>query len=136
MNEPQVDFSAIRGDWHFHMNYVSHAISMTLARGMKYWADLGSSSPPPGLDATVKRLAATWGTVASDLDAKGSVRIESPVVSDFIDACRSTRAPCDAWTSQSAGEPRVLANVKEFAEACRQLRGLCDDLDLMRAQKP
>ena len=48
MSEPQVDFSAIRGDWRFHMNYVSNAITRTLARELKYWDQLGKKSPGKG----------------------------------------------------------------------------------------
>ena len=135
MSEPQVDFSAIRGDWRFHMNYVSNAISRTLMRELKYWDKLGGKSPKKELDDVVKRQADTWKAIMSTLDPKGSIRVEAAVINDFIGACRATRGPSDAWVDQSNASPN-LANIKEFAEACRQLRGLCDDVEMMREQKP
>ena len=62
--------------------------------------------------------------------------MESPVINDFVRACRDTREPCDAWVVQTGATSRDLPTVKEFAEACRQLRGLCDDVEMMREQKP
>jgi len=135
MSEPQLDFSAIRGDWRFHMSYVSNAVNRTLARELKYWGQLGGKSPKKDLDDAVKRQADTWKAIMSNLDPKGSIRVEAAVINDFRGACRATREPCDAWVVQSGASPN-LATVKELAEACRQLRGLCDDLELMREQKP
>jgi hypothetical protein len=135
MSEPQVDFSAIRGDWRFHMNYVSNAISRTLTRELKYWDKLGGKSPKKELDDAVKRQTETWKSIMSSPDPKGSIRVEAAAINDFLAACRATREPCDAWVDQSAASPN-LANLKEFAEACRQLRGLCDDVEMMRDQKP
>jgi hypothetical protein len=135
MSEPQVDFSMIRGDWHFHMNYVSHAVDQTLARAAKLWAALGGRSTEPALDAEFARLSSAWAAVSADRDDKGSVKPESPAVNDFIAACRAAREPGDAWLDRSADASNIEA-VKEFAESCRQLRGLCDDLELMREQKP
>jgi hypothetical protein len=136
MEQPQVDMSQIRGDWHFHMNYVSHAIDVTLARGMKEWSGLADAAPPATLDALVGQLSAQWGRIAADRDARGSIRVEPPVVAEFAGACRATKEPCDAWVRQHAAGSKHLADVKAFAESCRQLRALCDDLDLMREQKP
>jgi hypothetical protein len=135
MDEPQVDMSAIRGDWHFHMNYVSHAISVTLARAMKQWAGLAAASPPVEMATLAAQMAALWSGIAADLDSKGSVRVEAAAVTEFEAVCRATREPCDAWVAGHAAGSSHLAGVKEVAEACRQLRALCDDLDLMREQR-
>ena len=136
MEQPQVDLSQIRGDWHFHMNYVSHAIDVTLARGLKEWTAV-SSGAPATVGALVTQLSSLWTQVSSNRDARGSVRIEATAVAEFEAACRATKEPCDAWVKQQAGSPPAkVADVKAFAESCRQLRAMCDDLDLMREQQP
>lgn len=135
MSEQQVDYSMIRGDWHFHMNYVSHAVDQTLIRAAKLWAALGGKSTEAALDAEYARLKACWAAVSADRDEKGAVKPESSGVSDFIAACRATLDPGNAWLDRTADSP-AIETVKEFVEACRQLRGLCDDLELMREQKP
>ena len=52
--------------------------------------------------------AETWKAITSNLDAKGSIRVESPVINDFIRACRETREPCDAWVNQESRDSRKL----------------------------
>ena len=72
MSEPVVDLGAIRGDWNFHARYVTNAIEQTLKRTAKLWKALKASSP-----------------------SEGEVPMNDPMMEEFIEACRQTRALTD-----------------------------------------
>lgn len=72
MSEPVVDLGAIRGDWNFHAQYVTNAIDHTLKRTVKLWKTLKTNAP-----------------------AEGLVSMDDPVMEEFIEACRQTRALTD-----------------------------------------
>jgi hypothetical protein len=72
MSEPVVDVSAIRGDWNFHARYVTNALEQTLKRATKLWKALKAASP-----------------------AEGEVPMDDPLMEEFIEACRQTRALTD-----------------------------------------
>lgn len=72
MSEPVVDLGAIRGDWNFHARYVTNALEQTLKRTTRLWKALKASSP-----------------------AEGEVPMNDPLMEEFIEACRQTRALTD-----------------------------------------
>ncbi len=72
MTDKTVDLGAIRGDWDFHARYVANAVEQTLRRLNKDWRALKRAAPAPG-----------------------QVPVSGPVMEDFIEACRQTRALCD-----------------------------------------
>lgn len=72
MSEQTVDLSQIRGDWHFHSRYVTHAMNQTL-----------------------KRLHRTWRALRAEAPAEGEVPMSGPLMEEFLEACRQTRALTD-----------------------------------------
>ncbi|HEY0940228.1 MAG TPA: hypothetical protein VGE08_09045 [Steroidobacter sp.] len=72
MSEPVVDLGAIRGDWNFHARYVTKAMEQTLKRTQKLWRALQANAP-----------------------AEGEVPMDHPLMEEFIEACRQTRALTD-----------------------------------------
>jgi hypothetical protein len=133
MSEQGVDLSQIRGDWYFHMNYLSNAITQTMKRQVSSWADLKAEAPNDEIEQAVGREAEMWAEIASTLNDKGTVDIKSDQIPEFIELCRSTFPACDALVA--AGDPADV-KLEEFTEAARQVRGLCDDLEMMREQVP
>lgn len=72
MSEAGVDLSAIRGDWDFHVRYVTNA-----------------------LDQTLKRVAKSWRALKGKAPAAGQVPVDGALMEEFIEACRQTRALTD-----------------------------------------
>ena len=72
MSEPTVDLGAIRGDWAFHARYVTNSLEQTLKRLHKYWRSLKRQAP-----------------------VAGQVPMDGPLMDEFIEACRQTRALTD-----------------------------------------
>lgn len=72
MTDKTVDLGQIRGDWDFHSRYVANAMEQTLKRMNKLWRNLKRAAP-----------------------AAGQVPVSGPVMEEFIEACRQTRALCD-----------------------------------------
>ena len=133
MSEQGVDLSQIRGDWYFHMNYLSNAITQTMKRQVSSWADLKAEAPNDEIEQAVSRESEMWAEIASTLNENGSVDIKSDRIPEFIELCRGTFPACDALVA--AGDPADM-KLEEFTEAARQVRGLCDDLEMMREQVP
>jgi hypothetical protein len=131
MSEEGVDLSQIRGDWKFHMDYVTNAVTQTLKRQMSYWAELSTRVDNAAIDASVKRQIAIWDELLATASEKGTIPTADSNVDKFIDVCRDAKPLCDDFQNTSDDEL-----TEEFAEACRQTRGLCDDLELMRDQRP
>jgi len=131
MSEGQVDLSQIRGDWKFHMNYVTNAITQTLKRQKRLWDELDAGVRSPDLDEAVQQQQMLWEQLINGSDSNGTIPLADQLLSDYIDACRSSRSICDAVLDKSDSLP-----VEEFAEACRQARALCDDLEMMRETRP
>lgn len=72
MSEKVVDLGAIRGDWDFHARYVTNA-----------------------MEQTVKRLLRSWRQLKAKAPAAGQVPVDGPLMEEFIEACRQTRALTD-----------------------------------------
>ena len=139
MDEPQVDFSAIRGDWHFHMRFLTNAMSRTLERASSMWADIGGELNTPEIGRLVEQQASDWSALTAALDEQGSPDVEDRRYMDFIALCRSTKEPCDALEGVhgASGSSSIYDSaLEQFTESCRQARGLCDDLEMMREQRP
>lgn len=133
MSEQGADLSQIRGDWHFHMKFLSNAITQTMKRQVSSWGDLRSEVSDDSIDQAVNREADMWSEITSKIDDKGAIEIGSDLVPEFIKVCRDTFPACDALVE--AGDP-ADQKLEEFTEAARQVRGLCDDLEMMREQAP
>lgn len=131
MSEGQVDLSQIRGDWYFHINYLTNAITQTLKRQKRVWEALDSNLRSPDVDEAVQQQQKLWQQLLDGSDEKGVIPLADQLLSDFIDACRSSRPVCDGILDKSDS-----VDVEDFSEACRQARGLCDDLEMMRDQRP
>lgn len=72
MSEKVVDLGAIRGDWDFHARFLTGAFEKTLKRTAKAWRALKAKAP-----------------------AEGQVPMDGPLMEEFIEACRATRALTD-----------------------------------------
>ena len=131
MSEGQVDLSQIRGDWYFHMNYLTNAITQTLKRQKLLWDGLDSGVRDPDVDEAVQQQQKLWGQLIEGSDSKGVIPLADQLLNEYMNACRSTRAVCDGILDKSDSLP-----VEEFSEACRQVRALCDDLEMMRDTAP
>ena len=82
MTEKAVDLGQIRGDWDFHSHYVANAMEQTLKRMNKLWRSLKRASP-----------------------TAGQVPVSGPVMEEFIEACRQTRALCDDFPLLEEARP-------------------------------
>lgn len=139
MSEPQVDFSAIRGDWYFHMNFLTNSMSHTLKRVGHLRQKLSSELEGEEIAGLVDQQAEAWAALTQDVDAKGAIKVAEPALQAFVDLCRSSKEPCDALEVARGlgGSSSIYDNtLEQFTEACRQARGLCDDFEMMREQRP
>ena len=138
MSGPNVDFSQIRGDWTFHMKYVTNAISQTVSRQQDMLGDAGAVGAK--LEELVARQAQLWAELGSAADDKGIIPLgNDSALQTFIDASRETKEACDAFEEANGlgGSLNFTDTPAEhFTEACRQVRALCDDLEMMREQRP
>ena len=131
MSEGQVDLPQIRGDWKFHIDYLTNAITQTLKRQKLLWDGLDSSVRSPDVDEAVQQQQKLWGQLIEGSDSNGTIPLADQLLNEYIDACRSSRSVCDGILDKS-DSPQV----EDFSEACRQARALCDDLEMMRDQRP
>lgn len=83
MTDKPVDLGQIRGDWDFHSRYVANAMEQTLKRVNKLWRNLKRTAP-----------------------AAGQVPVSGPVMDEFMEACRQTRALCDDFPLLEETRPR------------------------------
>jgi hypothetical protein len=131
MSEQGVDLSQIRGDWKFHIDYLTNAINWTMKRQMELWGQLSASASQPGIEQAVAKQKAIWDALVANANDKGTIPTADAGILDFIANCREAKPLCDAFEDSDDSQP-----VEEFAEACRQTRALCDDLEMMRGQRP
>ena len=82
MTDQTVDLGEIRGDWDFHSRYAANAMEQTLKRVNKLWRSLKRAAPK-----------------------SGQVPVSGPVMDDFIEACRQTRALCDDFSLLEEARP-------------------------------
>ncbi len=83
MSEQKVDLTQIRGDWVFHCRYVTQAMEQTL-----------------------KRLHKTWRVLKANAPAAGQVPMSGPLMEDFLEACRQTRALTDDIQLMEETQPK------------------------------
>ncbi len=140
MSDPaEVDFSQIRGDWHFHLNFLANAVNQSLVRAQKMWGDVESEAASETVGELVAKLGDAWSRLESTANEKDRIDIASPVVDEFMAICSESKAPCDeleeahglGGSSSSHDTP-----LEQFTEAMRQVRSFNDDLVMMREQKP
>ena len=139
MNEPEVDFSAIRGDWVFHIRFLTNGMTQTLQRASKFWDKVVADVNNDVVGRLVRKQAEIWTQLTHDIEEGGVIDIDAELLQDFIDVCRSTKGPCDELeVAQGVGGSSSIYDnmLEQFTEACRQARGLCDDLEMMREQRP
>jgi hypothetical protein len=139
MDEPDVDFSEIRGDWYFHMAFLVNGMNHTLSRAGKLWAQVGSEVDDDEIGRLVSQQAALWTQISGAADERGAIRTDGELLTEFIEMCRSTKAPLDAMEQArgATGSSSIYdSTLEQFTEACRQARGFCDDLEMMREQRP
>lgn len=86
MSEHTVDLSQIRGDWHFHCRYVTNAMDQTLKRLLKDWRALKAQAP-----------------------VAGEVPMDGPLMEEFLEACRQTRALTDDIRLMCEAQPAKRA---------------------------
>ena len=139
MSGPQVDLSQIRGDWYFHMNYLINGINRTLERAQKLWQDVGGEAGAEEVGKLLQQQTDIWAQLTDNLDDKGVIDTNSQLLQEFMEVCRSTKEPCDAFEQAhgASGSSSIYdSKLEQFTEACRQARGFCDDLEMMRDQRP
>lgn len=136
---PQVDLSQIRGDWHFHLNYLTNAIKQSLVRAQKMWGDVKDEVNDATIGKFVDQLGDSWARLEATGNDKDPIDITSPILNEFMDICTRSKAPCDAMEEAKglAGASSINDNpLEQFTEAMRQTRSFNDDLVMMRDQKP
>jgi hypothetical protein len=139
MSEPAVDFSQIRGDWYFHLNYLNEAVDNTLKRAVKLWQEVGKEANAPEIGKLLDRQVEAWAKLNAQKGAKGEISIHSPLMDEFFAAAQATKALCDALeeTKGLGGSASIYdTQLEHFTEALRQARGFVPDLEMMREQKP
>ncbi len=60
MSEQGVDLSQIRGDWKFHMDYLTNAVTQTMKRQLKDWGELSAGANNAGIEEAMTRQKALW----------------------------------------------------------------------------
>jgi len=131
MSEQGVDLSQIRGDWKFHIDYLTNAVTQTMKRQMKCWGELSASVDNAGIEQAVARQKALWDELIANANDKGTIPTADSKVDAFVVVCREAKPLCDEFQDSDDSEL-----VEEFTDACRQIRALCDDLEMMRDQRP
>lgn len=135
----EVDLSQIRGDWHFHLNYLSNAVHQTLARADKLWGQVKADAGRDEIGELVAGLGKTWSGLEATGKAKDKIDIASPLLDEFLALAARTKAPCDALEeSRGLGGSASIYDspLEQFTESLRQIRGFSDDLVMMREQQP
>ena len=135
---PEVDLSQIRGDWFFHMNFLSNAMDRTLERAEKMLhavrGDVGDD-----IAGRLTDINETWGVLRADKDEKGSVNIKNPLFDEFFAKLERTKELCDALELEKglSGSSSIYDNeLEHFTEAMRQARCFTPDFIMMREQRP
>ena len=139
MSEAEVDFSQIRGDWHFHINYLSNAVAQSLKRAVKMWGDVSAEAGDPAIGELVGKLDDTWQRLEATGNDKDRIDVGSPILDEWLALCATVKAPCDALEeSKKLGGSASIYDLplEHFTEAMRQVRSFNDDLVMMREQKP
>ena len=137
MSEQGVDLSQIRGDYWFHLNYLANAITQTIKRERRYLDSLKISDAE--IAGAVQRREELWGELKATGDGKAAFRTDSPLVDEFMQACRGSKDALDALEvaqGQSGSASTYNTELEHFTEACRQNRAFCDDIEMMRDQDP
>jgi len=135
----EVDFSQIRGDWHFHLNFLANAVKQSLVRAQKMWGEVESEAGSEAIGELVAKLGDAWSRLESAATEKDRIDIASPVVDEFMELCTATKGPCDDLeATQGLGGSASIYDtpLEQFTEAMRQVRSFNDDLVMMREQKP
>lgn len=136
---PAVDFSHIRGDWHFHMNFLANAVKQSLVRAQKMWGEVESEAGSAAVGELVNKLGDAWSRLEGTATDKDPIEIASPIVDEFMELCAQCKAPCDeleAAKGLSGSASAYDTPLEQFTEAMRQVRSFNDDLVMMREQKP
>ncbi|MDH3978506.1 MAG: hypothetical protein OEU86_08325 [Gammaproteobacteria bacterium] len=128
MSEGAVDFSMIRGDWKFHIDYLQNAMDRTLERVDKYSRQLGADAD---IAEAVKIQAEAWVDLKANANEKGTIPTTDGRLEKFLEAILATKPLCDALEDNDSSE-----TAEEFAEACRQVRSFHDDFIMMKEQRP
>jgi len=137
MSGPDVDLSQIRGDWTFHIKYLTNAIDQTIKRQLELSVEARIDAAE--LKQLVQKQADIWRAVTAGSDSDGVISTTDSRLQEFIDVSRQTKEPCDAYEeSEGLGGSGNFTDLpaEHFTEACRQVRALCDDLEMMREQRP
>jgi hypothetical protein len=135
---PEVDFSQIRGDWYFHMNFLSNAVERTLLRAGKLLGEVRDDVGPE-IAQLVTSASETWSQLSSDRGDKGAVNIQNPLLDEFIAQIDKTKEACDTMETAKgcSGSSSIYDTpLEHFTEAVRQARGFAPDLVMMREQRP
>ena len=136
---PQVDLSQIRGDWHFHLNFLANAVSQTLIRAQKLWGEVQAEADDPAIGEMVSALNETWSRLEATGNDQDRIDITSPIVDEFLELNGRTKNPCDHFEEarELGGSASTYDTpLEDFTEAMRQARSFCEDLVMMREQKP
>jgi len=135
----EVDFSQIRGDWHFHINYLANAARQSLVRAVKMWGNVQSEANDPAIGELVAKLEDTWGRLEQTATGDDKIDVNSPVLDEWLSVCDQVKTPCDALEVAKglSGSGAVTdLPLEQFTEAMRQVRSFNEDLIMMREQKP
>lgn len=135
----EVDFSQIRGDWHFHMNFLANAVKQSLVRAQKMWGEVESEAGSPAIGELVTKLGDAWSGLEGTATDKDRIDIASAVLDEFMDLCTQSKEACDSLEEAKdlSGSASIYDTpLEQFTEAMRQVRSFNDDLVMMREQKP
>lgn len=135
----EVDFSQIRGDWHFHMNFLANAVKQSLVRAQKMWGEVESEAGSAAIGKLVGQLGDAWSRLENTATNQDRIDVTSPVLDEFMDLCTQSKEACDSLEEANdlSGSASVYDTpLEQFTEAMRQVRSFNDDLVMMREQKP
>ncbi|RMF96560.1 MAG: hypothetical protein D6727_07685 [Gammaproteobacteria bacterium] len=135
----QVDFSQIRGDWHFHLNYLANAIQSMLDLATRLWQQVGDDAGAPAIGEALEKVRDCWEELRTTADDEDPFDINSRLLDEFMALVAATKEPCDALEEarQLQGSASIYDRpLEQFTEAMRGLRAFNPDLEMMREQKP
>ena len=73
---PQVDLSQIRGDWHFHLNYLTNAINQSLVRAQKMWREVKDEVNDATIGKFVDQLGDSWARLEATGNDKDRIDVK------------------------------------------------------------
>ena len=138
-NAPEVDFSQIRGDWHFHLNYLANAQNQMLKWAEAHWPEVAAEANNPAIGELLEKIRGAWDRLNETGNDKDPLDVNSPLLDEFIALANQGKEPCDALEETKGiggSASHYDTPLERFTEAMRGVRSFGEDFIMMREQKP